>query len=480
MLKKILLFIIIFIFSFANTFACSIPPDILSRFYIYEENDNLKVKYSLYTWQDFIPKINELFKKNTWQELNEKNIDIFIKEFLEKNATLTLNNEKLELIFESVKFYKDLSNQDPYFEIGFKTNKKSLWKNNEFKIDFSKKTFWQITNLVHSYIYSDIEENLDFDWYTKIWEDNFDNYKFNWKKYWVLGFTQEESDKKNIYILKILDFWKIENNEKKSDKKQANPLLKVNDKNSNSFNFFDSSRKYFEDLLKKDLNIFEIIFWFIFAIIFWALHWLLPWHSKSIIWAYAANNNKNSKNKELFLLILTITLTHTIFIFILAFFINLLHLWIWSSTLYLHYFSSFLYIIFWIYFVYISLKTFLKKKNEPEKCSCCAHNHNHNHPKKSLKKTFAIWIIFGCNPCLDALVLFIFALSVWNIFFASLVILAFSLWLALMLWLLAIFVSKWYNFLNNKKSQNIKKILNILIFILWIFIILTWIFWFLR
>lgn len=474
-LKKIFLFVILIFFSIANTFACSIPPDILNRFYIYEENNSLKIKYSLYIWEDFKPKLDADFKQKTWKNLNPENINIFIEKFLKENINLTLNEKNIELNFESVKFFENFSDSKPYFEIDFSTNFKSLEEKNFFKIIYEKKNFSNLTSLIHTYFYSEIEENLDFAWYTKIWEDNFDNYYFKWKKYWILAYISEENDKEIVYNLKINDFWKAEKNFSKnninSQKIDENPLLKANNNNT-----FESWRKYFEDFLQRELSIFEIIFWFIFAIIFWALHGLLPGHSKSIIWAYVID--KKSKNKEIFLLILSITLTHTFFIFLLAFLIQLFHIWVWTSTLYIKYFSSFLYILFGIYFTYFALKNIFKKEKK-QTCSCeCCENHE-KIEKKSSKKTFLIWMIFGCNPCLDALVLFIFALSIWNIFFASLIILAFSLWLWLMLGILAIFASKWYNFMSNKKGQKIKIFLNIFVLILWIFIIWTWIKWFL-
>lgn len=477
-MKKIITFFLLFFSFLWVAIACSIPPDILNRFYIYEENNNLKINYSLFSWDDFLIKIQKDFEEKNWKKLNSDNIKTFIENNINKVSKLTYNWKKIDLKFESVRFFSDYSNWDPLLEIKFWTNISWLKDENIFKIIYEKKEFSKITDLIHTFFYSKIEEELNFDWFTKIWEERFDNYFYNGIKYWLRSYIEKENNDEIIYIYKLKKLWEDKSflKEKKSENKSLNPILENQNKN-----FLSWIRNYFENLLKRETTVFEKIFWIIFAIIFWALHWLLPWHSKSIVWAYVVSNEKKSKNKELFVLILTITITHSLFLFILAFLINIFNLWVWTWTSYAHKLWSILYIIFWIYFTYFAIKNFIKKEKHSHcSCSSCCSSHNHKeniYEKKSLKKSIWVWIIFWFVPCIDALVLFLFALSIWNILYASFIVLAFSLGLWIMLWILAILVWKWYNFISKKNTKIVQKILNILIFILWIFIIIFWIFW---
>lgn len=476
-MKKIILFIILFFTlffqNFFYNFACSIPPDILNRYYIYEENWKLKVNYSLYTWENFKIKIEDFFEKNNHKKLNEENINIFIQEYIKNISSLTLNWKNLELNFESVKFYEDIWAWDPMFEIKFSTNIEKLQKENNFYLIYKKNTFSQLSNLVHAYLYTAIEEDLNIDWYTTFWEERYDNYLFDWGKYAILSKIENELWDLIEYKLNIK---KIEENIENSkienkNKEKENPfLIKNSNFKINGFNLTN----YFQSFLNKDLSIFMKIFGIIFAIIFWALHSLLPGHAKSIVWAYIIEE-KNSKSKklEIFILILSITFTHTIFIFLIAFFVNLLNFGVGQSTTYVHIFWSILYIIFWLYFIYYSIKNILpQKKHTHTSCNCW--HHNHSKEKNTIKKSILAWFIFGCIPCIDALILFIFALSIWNIFYSILIIIAFSLWLGIMLGIIAFFVWKWKNILQNKNSNKIKNILNYLIFFMWLYIIYIW------
>jgi hypothetical protein len=95
-MKKFIISIFLTILIFFNLFtkealACSIPPDILNRFYIYEENNKLKVEYSLYTWQKIKEKLKKSFKENTNKDLTEENIDVFIQKYIKEISSLSLN-----------------------------------------------------------------------------------------------------------------------------------------------------------------------------------------------------------------------------------------------------------------------------------------------------------------------------------------------------------------------------------------------------
>ena len=481
-MKKFIISIFLTILIFFNLFtkealACSIPPDILNRFYIYEENNKLKVEYSLYTWQKIKEKLKKSFKENTNKDLTEENIDVFIQKYIKEISSLSLNWIPIELKLESAKIDEEMKEWNPYLLIRFETQFTELQEENKFKLTYKKEIFKKISDLVHSYIYSDIEDDLEMDGSFKKWDKQFEIYYFKWWKYWISSELTKEEEKELEYNLNILKLEKAVNPYKKEiNKVSDSPLLTVNNNNNLKIDWV-RIWKYFENFLNKDIWIFMQIFGIIFAIWFWALHWLLPWHAKSIVWTFTLNH-KNSK-KEIFILILAITLSHTFFIFLIAIFIQLLNYWVWTSSLFVSNLSHFWYIIFWLYFCFYAVKNIFLKKNHEKNCSCgCKHNHEHNEEKKSwLKRALVAGIIFWCNPCIDALVLFIFSFSIWNVFYASLIVLAFSLGLSLMLGLIAFLVGKWYKFLSSRSWESIKKILDFLVLWMWIVIIVIWALW---
>lgn len=67
-----------------------------------------------------------------------------------------------------------------------------------------------------------------------------------------------------------------------------------------------------------------------------------------------------------------------------------------------------------------------------------------------MKSTISMGFLAGLNPCVDALVLFIFALSIGNIIFAMIAILAFSLGIGLTLGIIAHTLASGKNFLQKK------------------------------
>lgn len=483
-MKKFFLAILIFFSLFGLSYACAIPPDILNRFYIYEENNEVKIEYTLNTWLDFTDTIKKDFVEKTWQELKTENLQTYVNEYIKKSTTITYNWEKLDLNFESWEVYDKLKDNTVLIKIVFWTKIKNLWENNLFYLNYKKDIFWKLTHFSHSFFFSEIEEKNDMWTYKDFWDKRYLIYYLkNWE-YWIISETLKEEDNFIEYILDIKKIWTKQVETKSSEKTiKNNPLLTANNKNSIQINWVNIWA-YFQEYLWKDVSVFVKIFWLFFAIIFWALHWLLPGHSKSIVWAYMMEKKSESdRNKEVFILITTITLTHTIFIFLLAFAITLLKLGTWTSTNYLHKFSLILYIFFWIYFCLYAYKK-IKNKNISA-CSCwCSHNHNHEHnhnhghnQKANFKKTLVTWIIFWCNPCIDALVLFLLSFSIWDTLYASFIVVFFSLWLGLMLGILALLTWKWYNILANKKNNFIEKFLNYLVFAMWVFIIFYWIKW---
>ncbi|PZM86678.1 hypothetical protein DLH72_00315 [Candidatus Gracilibacteria bacterium] len=465
--------ILFFLFTIKNIYACSIPPDILSRYYIYEDKGKIKVEYSLYTWDKFKIQIEKYFKQKTKKDLNEKNIKVFIDNFIKNSSSINYNGVPLELKYESVKFFEKLENGNPFIEIKFSTQLNGLKEKNDFYLIYKKNIFSDLTNLVHAYLYSDIEENLNIDGFTMFGEKRYDNYFFkNWK-YGIYSQLIKEEDDLVEYSLNINKIEEIEKNQDQDQdkKKDDNPLLNVNNKNNLEVNGVRVG-KYFESFLKDDIGIFMQIFGIIFAIVFGALHAILPGHAKSIVGAYnMENKSSSSRKKETIILIISITLSHTFFIFLLAVLINLLNYGVGTGTSYISKFSSVLYILFGIYFSYYAIRKIIHTKKHNSSCCCHKHGTSGKENKNGFKKALFAGIIFGCNPCIDALVLFIFSFSIGNVFYASLIVLSFSLGLGLMLGLLAYLVGKGYNFLSSKRNNKIQNILDIFILILGIFII---------
>lgn len=68
----------------------------------------------------------------------------------------------------------------------------------------------------------------------------------------------------------------------------------------------------------------------------------------------------------------------------------------------------------------------------------------------NMRHTIFVGFLAGLVPCIDALALFISALSIGNIFYSSLIILAFSFGIGIMLAMIAFSLGSGKNFFHKK------------------------------
>lgn len=494
-MKKIITFLFLILFSFfsniSTIIACSVPPDIIWTFTLKEENWDYKFNLSFNSWSNNEQMINDFLK--------EKWYDFFKKEWIHRFINERIQNKDNFKIVNSF-------NYDKWKEIEFKylewTWKKNEWisitwtpflefefdiindqdiKNWEFNIFYNKMTFKEITSFSHFEFYSDVENEE--------WKRNFD-YKFN---KWNYSYLIKREVDENPDFLRVN--FKVLKTEKENKKEEVIIEQKVeedieenviieNKTNKDDWYFWLLKWKTIQEFFNEKVNSeWWILISIIFSFIFWAIHWLLPWHAKSILWAYVISNKKNNL-KNLFILIITTTLSHSIFIFIIAWIFYLLNQWIWTSSSIILKISAVIYILFWIYFLYSTIRDLrdsFKDKEHWESCNCSFHKNkrsilwNMKNEETSVKKTIFNWILFWCNPCLDALLLFVFFLWTWNLFISIISVLMFSLWLWVVLWIISlVFMITQKKYSNNEMFLNISYTIR---FILWVFIVLLWINW---
>lgn len=198
------------------------------------------------------------------------------------------------------------------------------------------------------------------------------------------------------------------------------------------------------------------------AIIVGAFHALLPGHSKTLLSGYMSSRI-GAKKSEMLTLIASVTFSHTVSIFVLAIIIIVLGKGIGDMTKWLLWSSSFVYLAFGGYFLYRGWrlwkevqksKSVLMKNALQSPEDCCATHINGN-----FRQTLLAGILAGLNPCVDALALFVLALSLHDAVYASVIVVAFSLGLALALASLLFLLHYSHHFISKKSSHFAKKMI---------------------
>lgn len=192
-----------------------------------------------------------------------------------------------------------------------------------------------------------------------------------------------------------------------------------------------------------------------------ALHSLTPGHSKSIMAAMLIGKT-GSQIKDVFVLASTITFTHTILIYVLGFFLLVLDKTISLSRI-IPYFTKLnivLVIVLGAWLITRGVRAALQRhrcrvhehahEHEHEHAHTHEHDHHHahghSHDYRQLAKTDSLWstILAGASgglvPCIDALSILILAVSLHMLLFGLLVILFFSLGLAISIVVLGLLV----------------------------------------
>lgn len=472
-MKKILITIILFLGFIPNiTISCAVPPDILHEFRF--DLSGTKINYSLSIWQNLHPILQENWKKNSNTEFSNENLEKILEKEIIQNSKFWLNNKNIDLQFLTGSIISNPENLDPsippvFIQAEFEINQNiDFSKKNNIRLEFDKTSQIEISPLIHPFLTVDFQK-----WTAKYYVVNqhdrtFDVFENNWTEFVINNFLEENYYQNNFEII----FEKLNDNYTNPHKKieTKNNIIfpdKIQQNQNNNLNVKNLLEKFFSEKNSILLQIFGIII----AIFAWMLHGLLPGHSKAILGTYIFSNSTGRK-KEIFTLISSTAISHTIFIFVLATIILALQKGTWATSLFAKNITAIIYIIFGIFFIYQAVKNFWNKNflinknslNHQENCNCEIH-------KNIFKKTFWTGIIAWANPCIDALVLFIFAITIGNIGYAILLILSFSIGIGLMLGIIAFFITKW-KFLLNKKSEFLaEKINNYLTLFAGIFII---------
>lgn len=493
MIKKIFfIWILIFSLLFKNeVYSCSVPPDIINSIEITDNNWDYWFIYKYNLWSQLSWDFNNLIDEKYWWFKSEKDIKLFIKErikddlFLKQHEWLKIDYE-FNWFIERKKDWKII--WDSILELWFdiKNDKDFEW--NRIEVKYKKWTFKEISYYNHLELLFSFEDNYQE---LTLWEkllnnDNIDYYVFrelnedDSKIIYNFLFRRNELKKKNEYSW-ILQEKKIENEFNKEE--NLNDISYKDNKTLNKDDWYFwllnwmNLQEFFKEKLNSDLWIFAVL---LFSFLFWLIHWLMPWHSKMIVWSFASNK---FKKKEIFLLIISITLSHTFFILIIAWIFYFLNQWLWESSKIIMRLSSLIYILFWIYFLN-SLYKELKNINHWDWCSCCSNKNRLDLQEQikmnevNFKKTLMNWIILWCNPCLDALLLFVLFLWIWDLKLSILSVLFFSLWMWLLLWIIVILFFYWFK--SASKNKVLYHFFLFIKIILWISILIVWLYWILK
>jgi ABC-type nickel/cobalt efflux system permease component RcnA len=428
-------------------------------------------------WKSLHTDILDKISKETNILVNSGNLDKIYQKYLLTHSELYINDKPIRLTFltgtiNSFQWNGEMASYNPesFIEMEFEADFSSeITNSTAIRLEFKKNYFRDITSLIHAYVYTDIQKNWEL-WSYIIGQDDRSYFPstFAWKTY---GFrnTLDESSTKNTFILyiepRILD--------QKNTAAQSISTEK-NSQNTSWFKVWETLQVFFYEQSSFSFKILGLLV----AIFAWMMHGLLPGHSKVLIGTYMMGHSQ-IRYKEILTLIVSVTFSHTIFIFILAIIVLSLQKWLSTVTAYVLTLSAIWYILFWIYF-YITWTRSLQRINNHSSESIFEHQTIHDwdcHCESTSKKSTVRWTTFtgmlaGCNPCIDALALFIFAITIGNGTYAFLMIIFFSLGLWLMLGILALCIKK-SKILLQKKSQKFAQRITAHITILsWIAIII--------
>jgi ABC-type nickel/cobalt efflux system permease component RcnA len=166
---------------------------------------------------------------------------------------------------------------------------------------------------------------------------------------------------------------------------------------------------------QRHLGALTILVSLVLALFWGAAHALSPGHGKTIVTAYLVG--KRGTPRDAALLGATVTVTHTIGVFALGLVTLALSQWIVPERLY-----PWLNVAAGISVIAIGLAVLRARLHEHR------HRHHHEHEHRSL---FAVGISGGLLPCPSALVVLLAAISLHRLAFGLVLIVAFSLGLAL-------------------------------------------------
>ncbi len=469
-IRFLFVLVLIFLSGIVYSFACAVPPDIIHEFQLDTSGPTVRIHYSLLGWSNLHPKMLDEITKNTWLDTVDTNLETIARDFLLAGSQLTINQRKINLTYITGSISQNVSSDPDYsynpkslIEIEFETDMPYPWVDStEIRLIFDKTHLYNVSPLIHAYLYSDIQQNDQSQGYI-VGNDNKGYFPASQSGH-TYGFRNDltETNTVNTFILYIEPMI-----DGKLSIEDINPAsLSSSPQSSIQWVWKQKSWSvgwYLEPYIRGDGGLYLQIIWLVIAIFAGMLHGLLPGHAKSLIGTYMISTT-TIRYRDILILIGSVTFSHTIFIFILATIIIVLEKWIGAMTAYVTTISAICYIGFGLYFysrwtaslhhINHPSSLFTTKSLDPTDCDC--------EPivkKSSLKWTTISGILAGANPCIDALALFIFAINIGSARYAFLTIVAFSLGLWLMLAILALVVTKSRVLLERHSQQFAARII---------------------
>ena len=466
-LQKILIGIIVFLFP-ASIFACALPPDVLHEFQIITSENPVKIRYSLLTWDNLRNPTLQILEQNS------QNLKEMLEKHILKNSHFSFNDKEFSLKFLTGQTLENSSSspdlQNSILTAVFETNiSLSDTEMNNFELTFDKSDFLSISPLIHPYLTTDFQKNNFAKYYVLDEKKQIFNVYENGKnsEMAVKSYYTEE-DIVNNFLLSFQKKWENFKNPNAQENFWNLASAPKNEKKSENIDFF-KPWETLKNFFGKNLSLGFTIFGFVIAVLSGMAHGLLPGHSKSLLVGYVSSGGKISK-KEIFTIISSITVSHTLFIFVLAIIIILLQKWTSFSASIISNIWAILYALFGGFFLWKWWQFFFKKEKfwknfHGNSCACCE--------RKPLKNTIFIGFLAGLVPCVDALALFVLAISIGNIFYSSFLILAFSLGIGIMLGIIALSLNSGKNFLHKKWNQFAEKFSHFLTLLAGLFLIIV-------
>lgn len=470
---RILLAILLMGAGIHSTFACPVQPDIINEFRIDTATPTWKAKihYTLMSWRNLHTEILYKLYDNAQSESMSK----VANSWLLANAHFFVNDKEVHLSFLSgnIVSYSGSYTDDTYIpetllEMDFDSDMSSdFLASSTIRLEFNKKLFQDITPLIHAYAYTDIQKDGKETNYMVKDNRTYFVYIFGWKEY---GFRDSlvEGNPVNTHTLFIEPL--LNTTLAPVDASRASHTMDTNNLQK-SFSSWFSVWEYLQKFLQGNGSFLFKTLWLLIAVFAGMMHGLLPGHSKSLIGTYVISNSA-VRYREVMMLVGSVTFSHTFFIFILAMIILAFQKWLGATVAHISFISSLGYILFGIYFCIKWVQSLKKIKtqtqnslferhtisvndNKHEGCSC----HEHTHKKNSgLKWTLLSGLLAGCNPCIDALALFTFAVSIWNGIYAFFIILFFSLGLWMTLGIISLLVKQSQRLLSDKSKALSEKV----------------------
>lgn len=166
-IRFLFVLVLIFLSGIVYSFACAVPPDIIHEFQLDTSGPTVRIHYSLLGWSNLHPKMLDEITKNTRLDTVDTNLETIARDFLLAGSQLTINQRKINLTYITGSISQNVSSDPDYsynpkslIEIEFETDMPYPWVDStEIRLIFDKTHLYNVSPLIHAYLYSDIQQN---------------------------------------------------------------------------------------------------------------------------------------------------------------------------------------------------------------------------------------------------------------------------------------------------------------------------------